>query len=481
MCAGEVYYPTVAPSARFICFPHAPHTPERFYLQRKKDLLWSIDRSKRGSQLDDFVFGVDELHFEMSHLKKLEEWWLWRFLSRHKAVFFESTFFIACLQNIVLLVRYSESTSEVIRTTERVANSVMGTLQVLSCILVFVAVTIQMGPLLLKRAKLWHTDAVWDEWLRSRARLTQINKTASCCKKAKLMVIDWSKLYLEKAWLVGRVIVILLNNLQLALMLAALLGLFVSPLWFSVHLVDVIAKSKDLQYVFRSVTTHGKSILWTAFFGIIVIYIYAAAGYGLVPRAFKQTTPSPAFDGVEGLFGTLDRTGTSGGDFESDETQSVFDRGRHGGRSLQPWRSRLTGQDQSAYCDTLLYCWLASVNEGLRAGDIGAIMHSPDPDDEWYQYLIVLVFQLSFYCGVITVILSVVFGIIIDTFSQLRTEEQENTKHMNGRCFICDVDRLTLDRQGGGFEKHIQADHNMWLCNQISFRILPCVALSAPR
>ena len=33
---------------------------------------------------------------------------------------------------------------------------------------------------------------------------------------------------------------------------------------------------------------------------------------------------------------------------------------------------------------------------------------------------------------------------------------------MRNVCFICGMDRLTLDTQGGGFEKHIHSEHNMW-------------------
>ena len=33
---------------------------------------------------------------------------------------------------------------------------------------------------------------------------------------------------------------------------------------------------------------------------------------------------------------------------------------------------------------------------------------------------------------------------------------------MENTCFICGVDRFTLDTKGGGFERHIKNDHNMW-------------------
>ena len=33
---------------------------------------------------------------------------------------------------------------------------------------------------------------------------------------------------------------------------------------------------------------------------------------------------------------------------------------------------------------------------------------------------------------------------------------------MENTCFVCGVDRFTFDTKGGGFERHIWYDHNMW-------------------
>jgi hypothetical protein len=33
---------------------------------------------------------------------------------------------------------------------------------------------------------------------------------------------------------------------------------------------------------------------------------------------------------------------------------------------------------------------------------------------------------------------------------------------MENTCFICGIDRFTLDMKGGGFERHVAHDHNMW-------------------
>ena len=60
------------------------------------------------------------------------------------------------------------------------------------------------------------------------------------------------------------------------------------------------------------------------------------------------------------------------------------------------------------------------------------------------------------------VLLNVVFGIIIDSFADLRGSELARKTDMASRCFICGLDRLTLDTKGGGFLHHVDGPHNMW-------------------
>ena len=103
-----------------------------------------------------------------------------------------------------------------------------------------------------------------------------------------------------------------------------------------------------------------------------------------------------------------------------------------------------------------------------------------------------MLYQLSFWVVVITILLNVIFGIIIDTFSELRSENlakrcatsararvppppflswslapltlppRPRRHDMDNVCFICGVDRFQLDTKGNGFDRHIREDHNMW-------------------
>ena len=62
----------------------------------------------------------------------------------------------------------------------------------------------------------------------------------------------------------------------------------------------------------------------------------------------------------------------------------------------------------------------------------------------------------------IVILLNAVFGIIIDSFGELRAFRKEIKKKNETECFICGIERFKLDTKGGGFDRHIRLHHNMW-------------------
>ena len=72
-------------------------------------------------------------------------------------------------------------------------------------------------------------------------------------------------------------------------------------------------------------------------------------------------------------------------------------------------------------------------------------------------------FGLTYFLIITTIILNVVFGIIIDSFAQLRENFSNKEEDMKNKCFMCNLDRYTLDRDTEeGFDVHIVQDHDMW-------------------
>merc|ERR1711998_679241 len=114
-------------------------------------------------------------------------------------------------------------------------------------------------------------------------------------------------------------------------------------------------------------------------------------------------------------------------------------------------------------CSTLWRCFLASLNYGMRlSGGIGDIMsHTLDER---------LLLDLMYFMIVLVILLNIVFGIIIDTFSDLRNKKLERLHDTTEICFICGKDRLEFDSKSiepGAFYNHIHNDHYMW--NYVNF------------
>lgn len=71
----------------------------------------------------------------------------------------------------------------------------------------------------------------------------------------------------------------------------------------------------------------------------------------------------------------------------------------------------------------------------------------------------------SFYIVVSVILLNIIFGIIIDTFSGLRSDKLVRLDDTKNICFICGIDRQTFDRastEPDGFNHHVKNDHNLW-------------------
>lgn len=82
------------------------------------------------------------------------------------------------------------------------------------------------------------------------------------------------------------------------------------------------------------------------------------------------------------------------------------------------------------------------------------------------MWLVKFVFSFSFFVIMIIILLNVIFGIIIDTFAQMREEDKFTRENMENQCFICGIDRFTFDtasQSSGGFDAHIKRDHNVRL------------------
>ena len=113
--------------------------------------------------------------------------------------------------------------------------------------------------------------------------------------------------------------------------------------------------------------------------------------------------------------------------------------------------------------DTMISCYFNMISFGLRMG--GGIGDVSIPEDlhSSKAYHTKLIFTASFHIIVIVIMLNIVFGIIIDTFAELRDEKKSIFEDQEDKCFICNMEKYVFyEGTGEGFEPHIANDHNMW-------------------
>lgn len=86
-------------------------------------------------------------------------------------------------------------------------------------------------------------------------------------------------------------------------------------------------------------------------------------------------------------------------------------------------------------------------------GGIGEFL-SPISFEQKTEFYVRLMFDMLYFVIVTFTLLNIIFGIIIDTFAELRDAKNKIDEDIRNKCFICSLDRYTFDRNANGFDEH---------------------------
>eukprot|EP01063_Lacrimia_lanifica_P001878 TRINITY_DN1097_c0_g2_i1.p1 TRINITY_DN1097_c0_g2~~TRINITY_DN1097_c0_g2_i1.p1 ORF type:complete len:3588 (+),score=1056.47 TRINITY_DN1097_c0_g2_i1:122-10885(+) len=189
---------------------------------------------------------------------------------------------------------------------------------------------------------------------------------------------------------------------------ACLLAQCMNVFWLSILMIPLIHESNVIRHVFHAVTRNGHSLLLTAMLGVILMYLFAVVGFVM----FRDKFADPSMDG-------------------------------------------------QTPCTTMFRCLVFTVTKGVPAGGgIGELMQPSRWGSELHG--VRLLYDMLFYVLITVIFMNIVFGIIVDTFGELRQKREAREQEMRTRCFICNVESSDFDKRADGFENHIVRDHNMW-------------------
>uniref|UniRef100_A0A2A4JRB4 Inositol 1,4,5-trisphosphate receptor n=1 Tax=Heliothis virescens TaxID=7102 RepID=A0A2A4JRB4_HELVI len=423
-----------------IVFP-IPEICEYLPADSKHRVLQSAERDDQGSKVADFFSRLDNLFHEMKWQKKLRGQRLLFWVSSYMSLWSNILFNFAVLINIIVAFFYPFQ-DENPKLGEHLSLVVWCVSGVAGALVTWLPRGGGARALLASAAVRFMYSAGPEPTLWALAMLTIV------VKGIHLVSIMGNQGTLSKS--PGKVLTdpeLLYHSVYLVFCFC---GICWHPFFFSVLLLDIVYREETLLNVMRSVTRNGRSILLTAVLALVLVYMFSIVGYMFfrdhflvnVDRLDDDDDPRYEPDGC------------------ADDGASKYLKGAEQCRRASRFVS-VGGELRERSCDSLIMCIVTTLNQGLRnGGGIGDILRAPASFEPLFVARVV--YDLLFFFVVIIIVLNLIFGVIIDTFADLRSEKQQKELILKNTCFICGLNRSAFDNKTVSFEEHIKSEHNMW-------------------
>ncbi|XP_011870184.1 PREDICTED: inositol 1,4,5-trisphosphate receptor isoform X2 [Vollenhovia emeryi] len=432
-----------------IVFP-IPEICELITVDTKIRVLNTTERDDQGSKVSDFFERTEDMFNEMKWQKKLRGQPLLFWMSSYMSLWSNILFNCAVLINLIVAFFYpfvdsvpklSYHLSALIWTVMLASAAIVITLPRESGIRTFVASTIlrlifSVGP----EPTLWLLGFLTIT-LKGVHLISIIGNQGTLTRSVEQIITNIELLY---------------HILYLAF---CILGIFMHPFFYSVLLFDVVYREETLLNVIKSVTRNGRSIILTAVLALILVYMFSIIGFMFFKDDFLVPVDEEIISSIEQKV-----TGTcSAGDKENcTATETISRYASEANEQMgKPEIINIGGELKERTCDSLVMCIVTTLNQGLRnGGGIGDILRAPSSVEPLFVARVV--YDLLFFFVVIIIVLNLIFGVIIDTFADLRSEKQQKELILKNTCFICGLNRSAFDNKTVSFEEHTKHEHNMW-------------------
>jgi hypothetical protein len=73
-----------------------------------------------------------------------------------------------------------------------------------------------------------------------------------------------------------------------------------------------------------------------------------------------------------------------------------------------------------------------------------------------------LLYDFTFFVVIVIVLKKVLFGIILDTFRELRKKQFQTDSDIANICFICEIEKDECEKNNKSFKEHCENEHNIW-------------------
>uniref|UniRef100_A0AAQ5Z527 Inositol 1,4,5-trisphosphate receptor n=1 Tax=Amphiprion ocellaris TaxID=80972 RepID=A0AAQ5Z527_AMPOC len=401
-----------------IVFP-VPNICEFLTSESKLRVYYTTERDEQGSKINDFFLRAEDLFNEMNWQKKLrgraQQVLYW--CSRNMSVWSNVSFNLAVLMNLLVCFFYpleGVHGGQSLLATLVIVIIMPQPLGIRALVIVTIlrlifSVGLEPTLFLLGAFNVCNKIIFLISFVGNRGTFT---------RGYRAMVMDFEFLY------------------HLIYLIICCLGVFGHVFFYSLLLFDLVYREETLLNVIKSVTRNGRSIVLTAVLALILVYLFSIVGYIFFKDDFILE--------VDRIPNTT---------LSEDRLQSFI--------SFPNRMDSEEDSDMERTCDSLLMCIVTVLSHGLRSGGgVGDVLRKPSKEEPLFAARVI--YDLLFFFMVIIIVLNLIFGVIIDTFADLRSEKQKKEEVLKTTCFICGLERDKFDNKTVTFEEHIKEEHNMW-------------------
>ncbi len=114
-------------------------------------------------------------------------------------------------------------------------------------------------------------------------------------------------------------------------------------------------------------------------------------------------------------------------------------------------------------CDSLLYCFFTQIINGFRwYPGIGKVLRIDSAIKHESSYIHNYIYHFTFYLIIRVMMIKIIFGIILESFTELRDLKNNIDRDLKYRCFICNIEKDECEKQNEDFFEHCNRVHNVW-------------------
>uniref|UniRef100_A0A8C7FLM6 Inositol 1,4,5-trisphosphate receptor n=1 Tax=Oncorhynchus kisutch TaxID=8019 RepID=A0A8C7FLM6_ONCKI len=404
-----------------IVFP-VPNICEFLTNESKLRVYYTTERDEQGSKINDFFLRSEDLFNEMNWQKKLRAQPILYWCSRNMSFWSSISFNLAVLMNLLVALGDDERgtldghLSALLWIAMLVSLAIVIILPQPHGVRVLIASTILRLIFSVGLEPTLFLLGAFNVGNKMIFLMSFVGNRGTFTRGYKAMIMDVEFLY------------------HLLYLIICSLGVFVHVFFYSLLLFDLVYREETLLNVIKSVTRNGRSILLTAVLALILVYLFSIVGYIFFQDDFLLN---------------IDRI--------PNKTLAIASPGS----CITSLPSAVVIEDKERSCDSLLMCIVTVLSHGLRSGGgVGDVLRKPSKEEPLFAGRVI--YDLLFFFLVIIIVLNLIFGVIIDTFADLRSEKQKKEEVLKTTCFICGLERDKFDNKTVTFEEHIKVEHNMW-------------------